>query len=94
MSDVDFVRKPNKDYPYFLWDPAEGEVTYYRTEQERDQVAVELLESYDDDGEWCEDVDRLSRGVMTSFVAVQNPDTAEEYGYEYDWSDMEAPGDR
>lgn len=85
--------KPHPDYRFWLNDPEEGGIVYYRTCEDRDAAAKTQIEAYLNDG-WSEDVEYVSAGEVTHFAQCLNkemrPDDLDEDGCDEDgedWSD-------
>jgi len=69
----DFQSIPDKNYRFFLSDREEGEVLFFRTEQERDKYAkVEAIPEYIEDT-WYEDsVTGIHAGEVTHLIQKTN----------------------
>ena len=55
---------PDADHRFFLIDPSQDEYRYFKTAQERDDAADDLIQEHLDDG-WDEDVTRIIAGEVT-----------------------------
>jgi hypothetical protein len=71
---------PDAEYRFFVYDPQDGEFTYYKTAEARDQGAEAVINLFLDDG-WDELVEQVVAGELTH-LCVQvgrqdRPDAAE-----------------
>lgn len=64
MKEPNYKWHPDKDYRFFLLDPINSELTYFKTVEERDAAAHDLIMEHLDDG-WSEDVDQIVAGQVT-----------------------------
>lgn len=67
----DCKQSPCQEYRFFLYDPNDG-LTFWKTEQQRDQAAKDAIDCYLDDNGWDEDVTRISAGMVTHRAAEIN----------------------
>lgn len=88
---VDVKDRPDKEFRYFLYDPNNRANYYYRTAEERDDAAIELLSYFREDARtdgWDESVEELIAGEVTHVVEEtdyrEKPDTVDEDGYDAD----------
>jgi hypothetical protein len=68
VTTKDCKSSPSIEYRFFLYCPNDG-LTFYRTEEERDKAARDLIEDYLSDGEWNDEVTMINAGVVTHHVA-------------------------
>jgi|GEM_PF-1701424 len=55
---------PSAEFRYFIFDPQNGDFTYFRTAEDRDAAADGIIQSYLDDG-WDEEVENVIAGEVT-----------------------------
>ena len=58
--------QPSAEYRFFVYCPNDGDFTYYRSAEDRDQGAEGVIQRYLDDG-WDEMVEQVVAGEMTHF---------------------------
>jgi hypothetical protein len=79
---------PHPDYRYWLYDPEGDGMTYYRTQEDRDNAGKQAVEMYLSDGEWDDQVERVTAGMVTHYAQLinkeQQPDNLENEGCD-DW---------
>ena len=66
MSSYPVRHSPDTEFRFFVFDPNDSEFTYYRTPEDRDKGADQVIQSYLDDG-WDEMVQQVVAGEMTHF---------------------------
>ena len=80
---IDKKYNPDKDYPYFLYNPEGNGFEYFRTKELRDNCASDEVQAYLDDA-WDEQVTDIVVGEVTgqaSMVDVEvKPTTTDEEG--------------
>jgi hypothetical protein len=74
---------PSPEHRFWLFDPEGDGMTYYRTEEARDEAAALAIQTYLD-GEWAEEVESVAAGEVTHYagkVDVETrPDDLDEEG--------------
>jgi hypothetical protein len=55
---------PSAEFRHFIYDPQEGDFTYFRTAEDRDAAADGIIQSYLDDG-WDDEVENVIAGEVT-----------------------------
>jgi hypothetical protein len=63
--EADYKTHPHKDYIYWLYDPSGDGMMYFKTKEDRDLAAEFAIDGYRDDGEWDEDIEGMSYGIVT-----------------------------
>lgn len=66
MSSYPVRHSPDTEFRFFVFDPNDSDFTYYRTAEDRDKGADQVIQSYLDDG-WDEMVEQVVAGEMTHF---------------------------
>jgi len=56
---------PHTDYIYWLYDPEGDGMTYYRTQEDRDEEGKKAVKSYLSYGEWEDEVRGVAAGTVT-----------------------------
>ena len=59
--------RPCAKYRFFLYDP-NGDFTFWKNEQERDEYAARLIPEYLDEGEWNDEVTLIFAGTVTRHI--------------------------
>jgi hypothetical protein len=62
---LDVKFRPHKEYRFWLYDPEGDGMTYYRTEEARDEAAKTAIANYLEDGEWWDEVEGVVAGEVT-----------------------------
>ncbi len=62
---------PCQEYRFFLYDPND-ELTFWRTEEERDNAARDAIDCCLDENGWHEDVTGISAGMVTHRIVEIN----------------------
>jgi len=58
-------RSPDAQHTFWFYSPEADGMTFWKTEQERDDYAKREIESYLDEDSWNEDVEWVCAGVVT-----------------------------
>lgn len=66
MSSYPVRHSPDAEFRFFVFDPNDSDFTYYRTPEDRDKGADQVIQSYLDDG-WDEMVEQVVAGEMSHF---------------------------
>jgi hypothetical protein len=66
MSNYPVRHSPDAEFRFFVFDPNDSDFTYYRSAEDRDKGADQVIQSYLDDG-WDEMVEQVVAGEMTHF---------------------------
>jgi hypothetical protein len=64
MSNYEVRHSPDAEFRFFVYCPNDGDFTYYRSAEERDQGAERVIQMYLDDG-WDELVKQVVAGELT-----------------------------
>ena len=72
MTDLSPVvkRSPDAEHTFWIYAPEGDGMTFWKTEQERDDYAEREIKSYLDDGAWNEEVEWVYAGVVTHRVTA------------------------
>tara|TARA_R110000744_G_scaffold366318_1_gene475325 strand:+ start:412 stop:780 length:369 start_codon:yes stop_codon:yes gene_type:complete len=80
---IDKKYNPDKDYPYFLYNPKGNGFEYFRTKELRDNCASDEVQAYLDDA-WDEQVTNIVVGEVTGQASMVDlevkPTTTDEEG--------------
>lgn len=71
IKKTDCKWKPDAEYKYFVRDPINDGMLYYRSEALRDEAAAEVIESYLDE-HWDEEVENVITGTVTGLSTKYN----------------------
>lgn len=89
MTEKNYKNFPDAEYRFFLYDPEGDEFQYFKTVEERDAAAHDVICSYLDDG-WHESVDQVMAGEVTHHTVMRNVEVApkrEEFNSEEEYED-------
>lgn len=66
-EEIPYKRRPDSEYRYFVYDPVEGLMFYYKSKEEQLEAAREVIEDCkkDDWNYWMEEVEELLMGEIT-----------------------------
>lgn len=81
---------PNSEYRFFLYDPEDMGLMFYRSAEIRDQVAAHGIRLYCDGDGWSEEVARVCAGEVTAFVTktdVTTKPVRSEFDSDEDYED-------
>jgi len=92
---IKFSWKPTSEFRFFIYDPCGDGFIFYKSAEDRDYVASEVISMYLDDG-WNEDVEQIVAGEISHTCEQTNreerPDDVDEEGYDEDggyWGDFD-----
>ena len=71
MKERNYNWFPDTEHRFFLCDPSEGEFKYFKTLEERDAAAQDMIDLHCDDG-WSEEVDQIIAGEITHHTIAHN----------------------
>ena len=71
MADKNFKWFPDAEHRFFLCDPSSGEFMFFKTTEQRDYAAHDMIQAHLDEC-WSEDVDRIVAGVVTHHTIKTN----------------------
>lgn len=66
-EEIPCKRRPDSEYRYFVYDPFEGLMFYYKSKEEQLEAAREIIEDCkkDDWNDWMEEIEELLMGEIT-----------------------------
>ena len=66
-EEIPYKRRPDSEYRYFVYDPFEGLMFYYKSKEEQLKAAGEIIEDCkkDDWNYWMEEVEEVLMGEIT-----------------------------
>ena len=66
-EEIPYKRRPDSEYRYFVYDPVEQLMFYYKSKEEQLEAAREIIEDCkkDDWNYWMEEVEELLMGEIT-----------------------------
>jgi hypothetical protein len=76
ISTSDYRDTPEDGYPFFLFDPEDGGLMFFRTAEIRDAIAEQAISEYctQNDG-WSEEVSRVCVGEVSHVTQMTNVET-------------------
>jgi len=69
-AEQDYLYRPDAEYRYFVHDP-QGDTLYFKTVQDRDKAAQEMIDSFLVDG-WMEEVRQIIAGEVTHHTVAKD----------------------
>jgi len=80
---VEFKRYPHKDFKFFLYDPNNQHMMYFKSKEDRQSFIKDTIEWYLED-EWSKEVEEICMGEVTHIVQATNvqqrPEELDEEG--------------
>jgi hypothetical protein len=85
IADVEAADFPSAEFRFFIYDPEGHGFLYFRTAEDRDTAAPDVIRDYCDDG-WSEEVESVIAGEITHTCqktnVEQRPEVVDEEGYD------------
>lgn len=72
MNEYDYKQQPDLEYVYYIYDPNDGTMFYFKCIKERHRYARSAIRYYLNDDGWNEEVRQLVTGTVTHMVTRYN----------------------